>query len=299
MKKLIALLLSLVIVTAFGVSVSAADLSEVMPNANAGTPLDGYHYDNHIYGTVIPDVLTIEFDLAVEGPINPYSTIFCFHNGDGGARFCFTLGGGMFYNNWSGSWFDAGLHEGIYENIFEPYIGSTVHVKMEFDFDQFSLYLNDEYIYGSDTLNSNLNATGAFYGENLPTDYMTISVLLVLSQKLDFGYNSWWTSETLDIPNADISDFAIYYDGNLMAKYFIGGVAGANEFHDESEYAPETESEAPETTAPETEEQDVTTAPVTETPAEEKSGCGSALTASAVILTLTVTLGTALIKKKS
>lgn len=300
MKKLIALLLTLVMLTALGVSASAADLSEVLPNANAGTHLEGYHYDNHLYGTVIPDVLTIEFDLAVEGPINPYSTIFCFHNGDGGARFCFTLGGGMFYNDWAGSWFDAGLHEGVYENIFEPYIGSTVHVKMEFDFDQFSLYLDDEYIYGSDTLMSNLSATGAFYGENLPTDYMTISLRMVLSEKLDFGYNSWWTSETLDVPNADISDFAIYYDGNLMAKYFIGGVAGANEFHDESEYAPETEpeTEETETTAPETDTPEVTTVPVTDPPEEEESGCGASVGASAVTVILAAVLGTALIKKR-
>lgn len=299
MKKLTSLMLVLVMILALSVSVSAADLSEVMPNANKGTHLDGYHYDNHLYGTVVPEVLTIEFDLSVTGAINPYSTLFCFHNGDGAARFCFTLGGGMFYNNWSGSWFDAGLHDGNYENIFEPYIGSTVHVKMEFDFDQFALYLDDEYVYGSDTLIANSSATGAFYGENLPTDYMTISVLLVFSQKLDFGYNSWWTSETLDIPNADISDFAIYYDGNLMAKYFIGGVAGANEFHDESEYAPETEPETEEPeTEPETEtEADVTTTPVTDAPEEEKSGCGSTLAASAIIVTLVVSLGTALIKK--
>lgn len=300
MKKTVSSLLVFVMILALSVSASAADLSGVLPNEKAGTPLDGYYYDNHLYGTVVPEVLTIEFDLSVEGPVNPYSTIFCFHNGDGCARFCFTLGGGMFYNNWSGSWFDAGLHEGNYANIFEPYIGSTVHVKMEFEFDQFSLYLNDEYAYGSDTLTSNLGAAGAFYGENLPSDYMTVSLLIVFSQKLDFGYNSWWTSETLDVTNASISDFAIYSDGNLMAKYFIDGVAGANEFHDESEYAPETET--PETESPETEETsadtaDLTSPVTTDVPEEEASGCTSAFGASVLVVVLVSVFGISFIKK--
>ncbi len=298
MKKTLAIIISAVLMLSLAVSVSAADLSGVLPGVNSGEAPEGYLYDNHIYQTVVPDVLTIEFDLSVEGPINPYSTLFCFHNGDGQARFCFTLGGGMFFNNWSGSWFDAGLHEGIYENIFEPYIGSTVHVKMEFDFDQFGLYLNDEYVYGSDTLVAQNSPTSAFYGEGLPSDYMTISVLLIMSQKLDFGYNSWWTNSSLDVTNASISDFSILYDGNLMAKYFIDGVAGANEFHTEDEYAPETtvpetepETEAPETDAPETEP--VTTAPIE----EEKSGCGSAIGTAAVIITFVSIFGTALVKK--
>ncbi len=301
MKKTIAITVTLIMMLTFAVSASAADLSGVLPSVSSGEPLEGYLYDNPLYQTVVPDVLTVEFDLNVVGPINPYATLFCFHNGDGQARFCFTLGGGMFFNNWSGSWFDAGLHDGIYENIFEPYIGSTVHVKMEFDFDQFGLYLNDEYVYGSDTLVTNNSSTSAFYGENLPDDYMTISVMLVMSQKLDFGYNSWWTSTTADIPNADISDFSIYYDGNLMAKYFVGGVAGENEFHSEDEYAPETtvpETEEPETEAPETEKPVTEPAGTTAAPvAEEKTGCGASLAVSAVVVTFVSVFGTALVKK--
>lgn len=302
MKRIISMILVSFMISVLAITASAADLSGVMPAKNAGEDMEQYCYENHITNLMYPDELKIEFDLTVNGPINNYATIFCFHNGDGNARFVFTLGGGMFFNNWAGSWFDAGLHEGITDNIFEPYIGSTVHVKMTFDFDKFELYLDDNLAYDSNTLVTRNNAADAFYGEGIPTDYMTVSSFICMTSYLDFGYNSWWTNESLDAINAEIADFSIYFDNNLMAKYFVGSVAGENEFYTEADYAVETEApetEAPETEVPETEapetEAPVTEAPETEAPAEEKGGCSSS--ASIAALVIVSALGCAIIKK--
>ncbi len=300
MKKLLSVILTVAIAMTLAVSASAASLYDVLFNVNAGEDVSNYCYENHLVGTVIPDQLKIEFDLTVTDTINPYATIFCFHKGDGNARLCFTLGGGLFYNDWSGNWFDAGLHNGVYDNIFGDYIGETVHVSIVVDYEYFSVYVNDEYAYGSDTLADRNSDSDAFYGSGTMTDFWGISSFVCTASKLDFGYNSWWVSESLDCVNAEIADFSIYFDDNLMAKYFVGGEAGVNELHDESEYAPETEApetEAPETEAPETEAPEETTAaPETEAPVDE-GGCGSSLAAASAIVVITAVLGYAIVKK--
>lgn len=95
-------------------------------------------------------------------------------------------------------------------------------------------------------------------------------------------------NETIKTPNIDYIWFNMFYE----------------DYETVPEKEPETdapvETDAPETDAPEetkAPEADVTT-PITEAPAEEKSGCGSAMGAAAVVLSLVSVLGTALIRRK-
>lgn len=299
MKKLAIIMISAVMAMTFTVSASSADLSGVLPAVNAGEAVPDYSYDNYLTELVIPDEMKIEFDLTVNGPINPYATVFCFHNGDGNARFCFTLGGGLFYNDWAGNWFDAGLHDGHYDNIFAPYIGSTVKVTIIVAYDYFGVYLNDTYAYGSDTLSSRHNATDAFYGSQSFSDYWGISLFTCQSTTLDFGYNSWWTNATLDAVNAEIADFSVYFDDDLMAKYFVGGVAGENEFYKASDYETElvsTDTEAVTTDTPETDTPTETTAAPETDDSENESGCGSSLASVSIAAVFISIFGVAVIK---
>ena len=256
MKKLATILAVIIIIMIAATSVSAADLSVVLPAVNAGEAdaLDNFSFDNPLIGWIIPDVLRIEFDLRVTGNINTYGSIFCFHNNDAYGRVALTMGGGLFFNNWSGYWFDAGLHNSVYDNILSQYADETIHVKMTFDYDTFAVYLNDELAYDANTLKTNLDSAGAFYGEGLTDEYLSVITYICMRETLDFGYNSWWisNSETVsDTTNADIADFSIYCDDKLVATYFAGGEVGNNVIHVESEYeSPETD--APETKAPET-----------------------------------------------
>ncbi len=310
MKKLLSVVITAMLVLTLAVSASAADLSEVLTKVQNGESTEGYLYENYLTDLAFPDELAIEFTLEVTDVINPYATIFCFHNGDGNARFCFTMGGGIFYNDWAGSWMDAGLHNGVYDNIFEPYIGSSVQVKMVFDYETFGVYLDGEYAYGNDTLNDRFSDADAFYGSGTITDFWGVSSFICQSAYLDFGYNSWWTNATLDRLNAGISDFAIYFDGNLMAKYFVGGEVGVNEFFTSEDYEIETEApetDAPETEAPETEAPVTTDAPETEAPTvtteapttenTDEGGCGASVAAAGIIVAVTATLGCALTKR--
>lgn len=317
MKKLIFVLVTVIIAVSLSVTIGAADLTGVLTayKDNDEATLKGYSFDNPIQSQSwpIPDELRIEFDLTVTGQTNPYATIFCFNNRDGLGRFLFTMGAGLFFNNWSGYWFDAGVHNSVYDDLLAEYSGSTVHIVIKITEDDFSVSFDGDVVYDSAYLMENLNSTGVFYGEGLTEEYLSVITFICLRNKLDFGFNEWWTTLGVDDTNADIADFKIFCDDQLVATYFIGGEVGNNQINSppvetEPETSPDEEEDSTPVTEPETENtQENTdtdnkatdTSPESDSGEEGKKGCGSTLGVSAVITTFVCIFGTAMIRRKN
>lgn len=313
MKKLIFVLVTVIIAVSLSVTIGAADLTGVLTafKDNDEATLKGYSFDNPLQSWPIPEELRIEFDLTVTGQTNPYATIFCFNNRDGLGRFLFTMGAGLFFNNWSGYWFDAGVHNSVYDDLLAEYSGSTVHVVIKVSEDDFSVSFDGDVMYDSAYLMENLNSSGAFYGEGLTEDYLSVLTYTCLRSKLDFGFNEWWTTLGIDDTNADIADFKIFCDDELVATYFISGEVGNNQINSppvETETEPPTEELDPITeteTEPDSTQENTDTDSAGDTSGtspdsskNDKKGCGSTLGVSAVITTFMCIFGTAMIRKQ-
>lgn len=311
-KKLLFVLVTVIIAVSLSTAIGAADLSDVLTayKDNDEAMLEGYSFDNPLQLWPIPDTLRIEFDLTVTGQTNPYGTVFCFNNRDGLGRFLFTMGAGLFYNNWSGYWFDAGVHNSVYDDLLSEHSGSTVHIVIKITEDDFSVSFDGDVVYDSAYLMENLNSAGAFYGEGLTEEYISVITYICLRQKLDFGFNEWWTTLGIDDTNADIADFKIFCDDELVATYFISGEVGNNQINSppaetETEEIPETSDETPDTEE-KSEETDTDinsdtspkTSPEGDSDKKEKKGCRSTLGVNAAITTFVCIFGTAMIRRK-